>query len=367
MIILSKTQKNGKIEFARFAFAIIIMLFHIGDDLLPGSYRIFGNFTFFSHGFFGVEFFFIVSGYLMASSAFKTQGENMPLGKDTCNFLKKKLMAVLPYHILVFGITLSYTVIARLDEGFDHIFKYLIRVIPNALLIQRSGFICSDVLGVEWYISEMLIAMFVLYPLCKKYYEKFTRIIAPVASLLILGYLIKTTGTLSGAKAWSVVFSKTFLRAISEICAGAFAFELTRNFKKLNFSKSDKIGLTIFEGICYLMVLMFITYDIPKNYVGVFFVFACMGISLSFSDITYGAKLFNNKFVYFLGSLSLPLYLCHSLIRRITNSFTQTLPTELRIIIFMLLSFMFVFCVIPLEKRLRIAINNKINKLTYQQ
>ncbi len=364
---MSKAQKNGKIEFARFAFAIIIMLFHIGDDLLPNSYRVFGNFTFFNHGFFGVEFFFIVSGYLMALSAFKTQNNVIPLGKDTFNFLKKKLMAILPFHILVFGITFAYSLVVRLDEGFDYVFKYLIRVIPNALLIQRSGFKCSDVLGVEWYISDMLIAMFVLYPLCKKYYEKFTRIIAPIASLLILGYLIKTTGALNGSKAWSVIFSKTFLRAVSEICAGAFAFEFTRNFKKLNFSKADKIGLTIFEVFCYIMVLVYITYDIPKNYVGVFFIFACIGISLSFSDVTYGAKLFNNKFIYFLGSLSLPLYLCHSLTRKLTRSFTQSLPNELRVIIFILLTFAFSFCVIPLEKRLRVAINNKINKLTSQQ
>ena len=43
-------SRNGKIEFARFLFSIIIMLFHIGGDVLPDTFRIWGNVTFFEAG-----------------------------------------------------------------------------------------------------------------------------------------------------------------------------------------------------------------------------------------------------------------------------------------------------------------------------
>ncbi len=360
---MAKAQKNGKIEFARFAFSLVIMLFHIGDDLLSNDFRIFGDFTFFQKGYFGVEFFFIVSGYLMAASAFKTQERKLPIGKDTFLFLDRKLMAILPFHLVVFTITFCYNITTRLGS-FDEFFTYVLRVIPNFLLIQRSGLYYSDVLGVEWYISEMLIAMFILYPICKKYYEKFTRIIAPITAILIIGYLIKTTGTLGGSKAWSVICSKTILRAVAEISAGAFAFELTRNFKKLNFTKRDKIGLTLFEIFSYIMVLMYVCYDIDAKYVGQFFIFACVAISLSFSGITYGKKIFNNKLFYFLGSLSLPLYLCHSLTRKLTKVYLGGLEIRYQILIFVLMTFVFAFIAIPLEKKVRILINKKRGELT---
>lgn len=370
--MVKEKQRNGKIEFARFAFAILIMLFHIGDDLLPSDFRIFDKITFFSNGYFGVEFFFAVSGYLMAATAFKRQSTQQSLGRETFEFMKRKLMSVLPYHLIVFTITfIGVCILSRVD-----IFEFLTRAlqaIPNLLFVQRSGLANKDILGVEWYISDMLIAMYILYPICLKYYDKFTRIIAPVTSLLIIGYLIKTTGSLNGSTAWSVIVAKTFLRAVSEICAGVFTFEVCRNINKLNFTKKDKVLLTIFEVVSYLIVLGFIVLDVDNKYAGTIFIFACTAICLSFSDVTYGKKLFNNKVVYFLGSLSLPLYLCHSLTRRVINSAYKNieafndLGVVVAIVVFFVISFAFVFVAMPLEKVLRKAINNKLEQLSIKK
>ncbi len=360
---MKTSKRNGKIELARFVFSMIVILFHIGGDLLPKGYHILGEITFFGRGYFGVEFFFVVSGYLMAASAFKTQEKKLPLGKDTFYFLRGKVLAVLPTHLIVFFVTFVYVVITKVDS-LDEFIKYSIGIIPNFLLIQRSGLYFTDVLGIEWYISQMIMAMFILYPLCKKYYEKFTRIVAPIVALLIIGYIIKTTGRLSGATAWSVLVSKTLLRAVAEISAGAFTFELTRNVKKLKFTKSDKIFLTALEVYSYLMVLLFIIYDFDGKYGGTFIIFACIAVSLSFSEITYGKSLFNNKVVYFLGSLSLPVYLCQSLPRRFINTYTESMWVGNRILLFTALTLAFALIVLPLEKILRKAINQKIEKLT---
>ena len=59
--------RNGKIEFLRFLFCIIVLLYHIAESTIGLKYEILDNITFFGKGYFCVEFFFIVSGYLMAS------------------------------------------------------------------------------------------------------------------------------------------------------------------------------------------------------------------------------------------------------------------------------------------------------------
>lgn len=281
---MSKTVRNVKIEFLRFAFAVIIMLFHMYESLLPIDHKVWGKFTFFANGWFGVEFFFVVSGFLMASTAFKKKNDDAPIGKATFSFMWKKLMAVLPYHLIVFSVSFITICIMNVDD-FDSFINLFIKGIPNVFLIQRSGLVNKDILGVEWYISEMLFAMLILYPVCRKYYDRFTKTIAPVLALLILGCLIKTTGSLGDSKDWSVLVSKTLLRAVAEICAGAFTFEVCRNIKRLNFTKLDKTFLSCLEVFSYAIIILFIVYDFPGSFAGTIIIFVCIAVCLSFSRL----------------------------------------------------------------------------------
>lgn len=359
-----KSQRNGKIEFLRFLFCSIVFLYHIAEKTIGLNYEIFENITFFGKGYFGVEFFFVVSGYLMASTAFKNQENGLQLASDTISFMKRKLMAVLSYHLIVFSVTFigvtlfnSFTVV--------EVFQRFIDSLPNLLLIQRSGLYNVDVLGVEWYISDMLMAMFILYPLCRKYYHNFTKIIAPVISLLIVGYLIKETGKLSGSTAWSVLVSKTLLRAIAEICAGSVLFEIVRSLKKLKFSKKDKVLLTVLEIVSYLLVIGYIIVPSSRKYDGTFLIFLCVGVCLSFSQVTYGNRLFNNKFCVFLGKMTLPLYLCQSLVRRLTTGYIyETYGFAVSLVVSIFGTFAFAFVAMFIEKYLRRFIDNKIKKIS---
>lgn len=65
-------QRNGKIELLRFIFCMAVLLFHcekyvLGEPSLEKGYHL----SLFCHGSMGVEFFFLVSGFLMAKSISK--------------------------------------------------------------------------------------------------------------------------------------------------------------------------------------------------------------------------------------------------------------------------------------------------------
>ena len=88
----------------------------------------------------------------MASTAFKKKNDDAPIGKATFSFMWKKLMAVLPYHLIVFSVSFITICIMNVDD-FDSFINLFIKGIPNVFLIQRSGLVNKDILGVEWYIS----------------------------------------------------------------------------------------------------------------------------------------------------------------------------------------------------------------------
>ena len=71
----TNNTKNLIIELLRFIFATFIIFFHMDKDILglESVINSFGsmNITFFSNGFIGVEFFFMLTGLFMAERVCK--------------------------------------------------------------------------------------------------------------------------------------------------------------------------------------------------------------------------------------------------------------------------------------------------------
>ena len=76
--------RNYEIDFWKFVFSICIVIYHAWQFQYTGDPVIFG------YGNLLVEFFFVVSGYLMIAKIYnKKKSQN--IGKDTWNFIVSKL------------------------------------------------------------------------------------------------------------------------------------------------------------------------------------------------------------------------------------------------------------------------------------
>ena len=116
----AKYQRNGKIEFLRFVFCLIVMIFHGKNVMDDGEIRIMFS------GRLGVEFFFLVSGYLMAVSLAKIHSQNTPVcvATETGHFLLKKLKSLYPMVVIAFVMTMFmslYTDPLPFSDGFKKI------------------------------------------------------------------------------------------------------------------------------------------------------------------------------------------------------------------------------------------------------
>lgn len=175
----------------------------------------------------------------------------------------------------------------------------------------------------------MIICMAIIYPVCRKYYYRFSRYWAPLIGILLMGYIVGQTGCVTGVEVEMGPVKKGLIRAFAEICIGVFAFELCRFIDSLNLNKKARMLLTAIEIATFIFVSLMVVLTLGKKYEIFCLAATFVLVVLSFSSSTYGRKLFDNKFVYFLGSISLPVYLSQAAgSRLITTVFNDYGTTE---------------------------------------
>lgn len=310
---MKRTEKNGKIELLRFFFAMAIVLYHCQRHYLNID-KSYIHFAFFPRGYIGVEFFFLLTGFLMAKKIYKLNSTavvgaaEVDLGLETVQFTWQKIKAILPWHLTSFAMVFAATAVLEKYSVQDTLKAFLASV-PNLFLFNKTGFNFSNPNRVEWYITCMIFAGMILYPLCRKYYSMFVHVIAPVGGLFLLGYLTENFGTFCGASNWNGIVFTCMIRAVAEIALGTTVFEISRVLHEKQFSDSRRKLLTLLEIAGYLYVVLFILSTLDTRY-EIYAVFAMMmAMALTFSGQVYGNEMFNNRLCYLLGKASLPIYL----------------------------------------------------------
>lgn len=134
------------------------------------------------------------------------------------------------------------------------VLKDLIQSIPAFMHLGMAGFPMYQAIDPAWYISAMLLSMFILYPLLLLLRDKFTYIIAPLASIVIYGYLLFRVGNLATINPLEGSFVYTgLLRGIAGISLDAFAMKEPVLSRKSFTTKGCRM-LTLLELLCYAAV-----------------------------------------------------------------------------------------------------------------
>ncbi len=290
-------KHNGIISFWKFMFTLLIIAGHI---------KIHGKFEgqFLEAYTIGVEFFFLVSGYLMTKNALKKNNEE--LGKTTFDYIFKKVKVFFPYILLAFSFGLILNTIRYKLKKYE-----IIGTIWDMLLLRMAGAkYFMGVHGVTWYISAMLICMIILYPLLIKYKKNFIYIGAPLIVFVVGGYIAHIYGNISKPTEWCGIVYKGTLRAFFELALGSIIFLVSEKIGNTNFNLLGRIMLTIIEIVGFSSIFFVINLkDSHTKYDFIMILILFISISIAFSEKSLLQKFSNNKYFYFLERISLPMYL----------------------------------------------------------
>ncbi len=309
---MNKTQvkRNGAVDLMSFVFCIVLILADFAAQFKTVSFK---HFTFFAEGRVAVDFFLLVAGALTAASAKRhTDGT---LVKQTRDFMGRRLLRILPYHLIVFCVAFVWFLYQNRHLAPDYLVDGIIKLLPNLFFIQKTGLKEAELLPLEWWIAGLLWMLLLIYPLVLRFKGYFTKIAAPFLAVLLIGYIAHETGELGNVDAFLYLdtVSKVYLRCFAGLCGGVFAYEMACGLQKLRFTKLDRVLLTGAELLAYGVTLLYMCYDFPARYEPYAFYALFFGVMLTFSHQSVLADVLDNQATTLLGKSVLPLYFGHML------------------------------------------------------
>lgn len=298
--------RNGSIDLMKFLFTLLVMLYHT-TKLFPG-------------GYIAVDFFFVVSGYLMAKSAEKRKETSLGLGSDTLSFVLHKAKGIFPFYLAAFILSFCITQILS-NSGWKQALLTLFRSPYNILMLGMAGnYDMGHRVQASWYISAMLLSILVLYPIRKKHTNVFDHIIAPILFLMLVGWAYQTgtgvAGFTVGYQSRLFMYNGVF-RGIAEMAIGCSCYTIGKKLQHINFTVIGKVMISLIEWAGYLLIFFCAYHDSKSDIDLVLLLLIMVSVTLSFSGKGILAPLFNNRLCSFLGSFSLQMYLTHELVKNV--------------------------------------------------
>lgn len=276
-------MKQGKIcciSFWRTIACIMVFIIHFGQRMqFSGLLHIFSDF-----GRYGVQLFFIISGFLIAKSYYD-YGKDDPL-----KFYIKKAIAILPlYYLIIAYYFVMHTFVFRDIPQDPTGFGWLRYILPINYILPKTGTYFWDNLGSTWTIPYFVIA-YAIIPLVLRFIKGWKSSLGLFCILVALAFA-STRGYLFG---WC-----SFLEKFPPFIIGVIIYYAI---------KEEKSNIVIFIFTILAVGLLVIGKDLALMYSLLFGV-----LIIATKDMSFKTSVANRVLQVF-DKYSYTMYLAHGII-----------------------------------------------------
>ncbi len=327
--------KVSTVEFWRFAFTVIVCLYHLEIY--------FGNQTIFPSGSSAVEFFFILAGFTMAMSASRYYtGHTTPMSTKEAHakaviFVKNKLKAIYP--ILIFAM-LFYMIVAwmmPMMPGVQGTSK--LQMLQNTewewLMLVGTPFGNQE--GIAplislWFLTALLIVGYLYtFAIYKKY--DFMKFAAPAIGILFYMFFVQNAEKVLDFYLPMGFLNAAMVRGIAEMSFGVSTYFLYEYLSKKKLSIIWRSILSLLEVYAIFRFIQLTLFQPlgPDNFRRIPYIMII--VLLSFLNITFLSQALDKLGALWrrAGKISLAMYLCHLPIAMAYMMLVGTLRMKLQI------------------------------------
>ncbi|NLT14453.1 MAG: acyltransferase [Clostridiales bacterium] len=329
----SLSAKVSAVEFWRFAFTVIVCLFHLEIY--------FGNQTVFPSGSSAVEFFFILAGFTMAMSAARYYaGHSTPMSTKEAHakavdFVKNKLKAIYPVLIVAILLYLVLTPAMPMIPGMTGTSKLEMFQNTEWEWLMLVGTPMGNQEGLApiiplWFLTALMVVGYLYtFAIYKKF--DFIKFAAPAVGILFYIFFAQNAEKVLDFYLPMGFLNAAMVRGIAEMSFGVSIYflyeylskkklgiiwrsilslaEVYAIFRFFQLTLFQPLGVDNFRRIPYIMII----------------------VLLSFLNVTFLARGLNKLGGLWrkAGKLSLTMYLCHLPIATSYMMFVGTLKMQL--------------------------------------
>lgn len=278
---------NKNVDFLRFLFAIIIVIFHMCHNNLVSIYGSFHEYNVLGkstlRAWILVEFFFIISGYFLWNTPFDKMSHK--------EFVWKKIVRLWP----IFAV-------ATLCETFPH---FSLTTIMKLLFFQCNGF-SLEYKGINWFVSSLFWTLLFYFSLIKIINKRYIVFVISVMVYFSYVYLINY----GFGREVKGLFSIGMVRGIAGVGLGYLFHEFCTQINPDAFNKRYMYFIfSILEIILLGFFIYCFTVHNIKNTNNFIFIVLFLPLMFSFIfNLGWLSKLLDNNFSVVLGRYSYALY-----------------------------------------------------------
>lgn len=295
---MRKTKKHS-IEALRFIFMLVIAVWH------------FGRINPFTHGYIAVDFYFILSGYLLYNSYNRHK-------YDALQYTLAKLKRFYPEYFIIFVVAFFMKLNILLRDSDTA--SVLMNSMSEGLLLHGVGIFDGSINPASWYVSVLLVGGGILYSTlyCNK--KASLSFIFPILVLFSYTYLLGFNGSLEQFANDGFV-SQCLLRGMAGMALGTILAAFKDRYTMVLEKKSRWLDVACLLAVIIVCVVLFSAMHYDR--------FALLAFSILVISCFVPSTLINRVFksgVWMkLGGITFEMLLVHCPIIWVINNLTRSI------------------------------------------
>ena len=312
---MAKSTRNYFLDIWRILFTFCIATYHLKNA--------FGQET---SLYIAVEFFFVISGYLLVSKYESNPNKDTALSY-TLGRIKKlyphALFSYLAIFVVINGLATYNGKLAL--KGW--IFNFIDHV-PEMLLIWPLGLDKSRswaYSAAPWYLGVMFVVGYFIYWMVKNHKKLYVEFLAPILTILVYAYFYRSLGGMHHSYTNVLFVSDYVLRGFADMNVGVMTYYLINREKNENCNKCNCNGFRVLLATLCYGITLYIGAKTGRNE----YDFIKLGLIVigTYSVLKSNINVPNalGKFISFMSELCFPIYMNHPLIRSVFGKVFDTL------------------------------------------
>lgn len=296
--------KNNAITIWRIIFTYAILIHHF--DIKFGLTQEFGMIN---GWYIGVEFFFIVSGYLLYTGLDKLS-EKCHSGLDYFVYRYKKIY---PYYLGAFLFSLICWIAVTEDVWLKDVVELLFMQFFEIFALHGIGLDAgwSYINNTTWFISVMFISGFIIYHCLIKWKDNFVRFVAPLIIMISFSYLYRNACCLDAVVETTGFYNNyALMRGLADMCLGIMA-ALLNGYIRANCKRTGWLRLMGSLGFVFVLLCSMKYGNSTKDFMYAMLLTVCVAIAFLPSE----HKIFHCKYIHKWSAVTLCIYLVHDAFR----------------------------------------------------